>query len=42
MSWYLIQCKANQQQRAEINLRNQDFEIYTPISKPSALFDVSA
>ena len=30
MSWYLIQCKANQQQRAEINLRNQGFETYTP------------
>ncbi|MBC54475.1 MAG: transcription/translation regulatory transformer protein RfaH [Gammaproteobacteria bacterium] len=30
MSWYLIQCKSNQQSRAEANLRNQGFEIYTP------------
>lgn len=30
MSWYVIQCKANQQQRAEANLRNQGFDIYCP------------
>lgn len=30
MKWYVIQCKANQQQRAEKNLRNQSFDIFSP------------
>ncbi|MDH7944942.1 transcription/translation regulatory transformer protein RfaH [Pseudohongiella sp. SYSU M77423] len=30
MSWYVLQCKPSQQQRAEANLRNQGFEIYSP------------
>lgn len=30
MKWYVIQCKANQQQRAETNLCNQGFDIYSP------------
>ena len=30
MKWYVIQCKANQQQRAEANLCNQGFDIFVP------------
>jgi len=30
MKWFVIQCKANQQQRAETNLCNQGFEIFSP------------
>jgi transcriptional antiterminator RfaH len=30
MKWYVVQCKANQQQHAEINLRNQKFDIFSP------------
>jgi|5_EtaG_2_1085323.scaffolds.fasta_scaffold169396_1 transcriptional antiterminator RfaH len=30
MKWYVIQCKANQQQRAESNLCNQGFDIFSP------------
>ncbi len=30
MKWYVIQCKANQQQRAETNLCNQGFDIFSP------------
>ena len=30
MNWYVIQCKANQQQRAEVNLKIQGFEVYSP------------
>lgn len=41
MSWFLIQCKANQQQPAETNLGNKDFELYTPMSKLNASFAVS-
>ena len=33
MTWYVIQCKANQQQRAESNLRNQGFATYCPFIK---------
>ncbi|TFH72277.1 transcription/translation regulatory transformer protein RfaH [Gammaproteobacteria bacterium LSUCC0112] len=30
MNWYLLQCKPNQQTRAEEHLINQGFEIYSP------------
>lgn len=30
MKWYVVQCKANQQQRADTNLCNQGFEIFSP------------
>lgn len=30
MNWYVIQCKANQQQRAESNLSYQGFDIFSP------------
>ena len=30
MNWYLLQCKPNQQQRADENLNNQGFCTYTP------------
>jgi len=30
MKWYVIQCKSNQQQRAEANLCNQGFDIFSP------------
>ena len=30
MNWYLLQCKPNQQKRAEEHLTNQGFETYSP------------
>lgn len=33
LSWYLLQCKARQQRRAEENLKNQGFVIYSPERK---------
>lgn len=30
MKWYVVQCKVNQQQRAEANLSNQGFNIFSP------------
>jgi transcriptional antiterminator RfaH len=33
MNWYVVQCKPGQQARAEINLRNQGFSIYSPCMK---------
>ncbi len=29
-SWYLLYCKSKQEQRAEINLQNQGFEVFFP------------
>ncbi|GGC97379.1 transcription/translation regulatory transformer protein RfaH [Halopseudomonas salina] len=29
--WYLIQCKARQDERAELNLKNQNFTCYRPV-----------
>lgn len=30
LNWYLLQCKPNQQKRAEEHLNNQGFKIYSP------------
>lgn len=31
--WYLLQCKPNQQTRAELHLRNQHYTLYTPTTR---------
>ncbi|MBL4833202.1 MAG: transcription/translation regulatory transformer protein RfaH [Pseudomonas sp.] len=31
--WYLIQCKPRQDERAELNLRNQNFTCYRPVQQ---------
>lgn len=28
--WYVIQCKPREEERADVNLRNQDFEVWRP------------
>ena len=33
--WYAVQCKHRQDQRAELHLRNQDFEVFRPLAKVS-------
>ncbi|MFN3581946.1 MAG: transcription/translation regulatory transformer protein RfaH [Pseudomonas sp.] len=35
--WYLIQCKARQDERAELNLRNQQFTCYRPVHQVERL-----
>ncbi|WP_339845785.1 transcriptional activator RfaH, partial [uncultured Halopseudomonas sp.] len=35
--WYLIQCKARQDERAELNLRNQGFICYRPVHQVERL-----
>lgn len=32
-NWYVVQCKPNQDERAELHLKNQDYEIYRPLAR---------
>ena len=31
--WYAVQCKPRQDERAELHLRNQDYEVFRPLAK---------
>ena len=33
--WYAVQCKNHQDERAELHLRNQDYEVFRPLAKVS-------